>query len=98
MDTQLSESVREARRRGGRKRAEAFTSDYQRAAGRASYCAAIERYLRLYWPDLERAAQALTGLLRLRAGYKRTRGVTRDYMRKQAERLNLFSELGEVEL
>lgn len=62
--------------RAGRVRAQAFTHEYQSVAGKAGYRARSKQIIALYWPHADRAAQALTGLYRLRCGYCKARGMT----------------------
>lgn len=77
--------------RAGKLRAQQFTSAHQSKAGKASYRMIVRRFLEIHWPDLDRAAQALTGHRRAK-NYRYSKGLTAAYMRKWAVELGMLSE------
>lgn len=77
--------------RAGKSRAQHFTAEHQSLAGKASYRAAVRRFLEMHWPHLDRAAQALTGHRRAK-GYKYGRGLTEAYMHRWAVELGMIEE------
>lgn len=66
----------EAKVKAGQVRAQAFTSEYQSWVGKLGYRARSKQIIAQHWPHADRAAQALTGLYRLRCGYNKARGMT----------------------